>query len=804
MNSEHMRSDRPSSERASLLLEELTLEEKCAQLVGIWPWELITPDGGHASGAEHLRQAPPGHVSGLSADDATKQAELVGAVQRILVEHTRAGIPALIHAEALNGFVVGGHCVFPTPTGLASTWSPELVEKMSAVIRSQMLHAGVRHALSPVLDVAVDPRWGRVHETYGEDPYLVAAMGVSFVRGIRGDHLRDGIVATAKHFLAYGLPESGLNLSAAELGSRRLRDTYAYPFEAAIQLADLRSVMNSYADVDSVPVGASRALLTELLRNTLGFQGFVTSDYTTTQHLVQRQKVAADAAEAGRLALTAGLDVELPTEFAFGSVLAEEVRKGTVAIEDVDVAVERVLRAKFDLGLFENPYPREQIDLDATNCVGDDLSRELARRAVVLLTNDGVLPLQAGTRLAVVGPHAAAATYQFPTYTYPAYREMVTRMSQGELGNAVGVDVANATWHAALFPREDVEELVRRRHGATALADELVAHGNVVGVATGAPLTGGPDAEELRRAEEAAAHADVLILALGGASLWFNGPRTEGEGSDSVDIALPPGQVALAKAMAALGKPLVVVLFQGRGYALPPAVLDASAVVVAPFGGPHGPRAVGEVLLGEVNPSGKLPYSIPRHSGQVPIYHYMRNGSGQHQALPPSVDHHYLDLPATPAFAFGHGLSYTEFELDDLRHDTVVQVDGSLRVSTRVRNTGTRAGDVVVQLYAQMRSTGVTRPSQQLVGFARAALDPGAAAVVKFQVEASQLGCTGIDGHFSVAASRSSLFVGFHSTDRALSGEFEIVGDALRLSSAQRAFLSTSEVVDVSTASQAG
>lgn len=798
MNSDHLSPHRSSSERASLLLAELTLEEKCAQLVGIWPWDLITPDGRRLTGADDLlRRTPPGHVSGLIVDDAKTQADLVGAVQKILVNETRAGIPALVHAEALNGFVAGGHCVFPTPTGLASTWSPELVEQMTTLIRSQMLRAGVRHALSPVLDVAVDPRWGRVHETYGEDPYLVAAMGVGFVRGLQGQDLRDGIVATAKHFLAYGLPESGLNLSPAELGSRRLRDTYAYPFEAAIQLADLRSVMNSYADVDSVPVGANRAVLTDLLRDTLGFKGFVTSDYTTTQHLVERQKVAADAAEAGRLALAAGLDVELPTEFAFGSVLAEQVRTGAVRGEDVDVAVERVLRAKFDLGLFENPYPREHIDLDATNRRGDDLSRELARRAVVLLSNDGLLPLTADTAVAVVGPHATAAAYQFPTYTYPAYRAMVTRMSQGELGNAVGVDTANAAWHQALFPPEDVEELVRRRHGATALADDLRGRCHVVGVADGAPLTGDADSAELRRAEEAAAGADVVVLALGGSSLWFNGPRTEGEGSDSVDVSLPPGQVALAKAMVALGKPVVVVLFQGRGYALPPEVLSASAVVVAPYGGPHGPRAVAEVLLGEVNPSGKLPYSIPRHSGQVPVYHHKRNGSGQYQALPPAVDHHYLDLPATPAFPFGHGLSYTDFELQDLQYDAVVQVDGSLRVSAQVIHTGARAGDVVVQLYAQLRSTGVTRPAQQLLGFARAALEPGAASTVTFHVDASLLGCTGLDGKFAIGPGRASLFVGLHSDDRALSGDFEIVGSTRRLSSEQRSFLSTSDVLDL-------
>jgi beta-glucosidase len=790
---------RPSAERAALLLEELTIEEKCAQLVGVFPWVLITPDGGAAEGSAPLLDAPPGHISGLAVDDHRTLTDLVGAIQRLMLERTRARIPALIHAEGLNGFVTGGHTVFPSPTGLASTWSPDLVQEMASVIRAQMLSAGVRQALSPVLDVAVDPRWGRVHETYGEDPYLVAAMGVAYVRGLQGEDLNDGIIATAKHFLAYGLPETGLNLSAAELGSRRLRDVYAYPFEAAIRLAGMRSVMNSYADVDSVPVGASRAVLTDLLRGELGFSGFVTSDYTTTQHFVERQKVAENPEEAGRLAVAAGLDVELPNEYAYGSVLAAQVRQGAVRMADVDVLVERVLRAKFDLGLFEDPFPRTTIDLDATAGTGDALSGELARRSVVLLRNEAALPLEAGVRVAVVGPHADAVAYQFPTYTYPAWREMVTRMHSGALGNAVGVPPAAAHWHDALFPHEELDTLLRSRYSATSLADELRARCDVVGVEEGTtPLTGDATPESLDRARALVDAADVVVLALGGASLWFNGPRTEGEGSDSADISLPRGQVALAEAVAAAaataGKPVIVVLVQGRGYALPSAVLDAPAVVVAPYGGTYGPRAVAQALLGEVNPSGKLPYSIPRHTGQLPVYHYQRNGTGQRQPRPPAIEEHYLDLPSSPAFPFGFGLSYTRFELGDLQHDETVSTDGSLRVSARVRNAGDRSGAAVVQLYLQLRATGITRPSQQLAGLARVDLPPGAQALVSFDVDASQLRFTGLDDHSIVVPGRASLFVGLHSDDRALAGDVEVTGSARSVPGRERAFQSSAQV----------
>ena len=793
MKTDHLNTHLPSSERASLLLHELTLEEKCAQLVGVWPWHLVTPEGETVASSD-LLAAPPGAVSGLTVDTPDKLADLVGAIQRLLVERTRAGIPALIHAEALNGFLAGGHCVFPTPTGLASTWSPELVHEMASTVRVQMLRAGVRHALSPVLDVAVDARWGRVHETYGEDPYLAAAFGVAYVRGLQSDDLRDGVVATAKHFLAYGLPEGGLNLAGAELGSRRLRDIYAYTFEAAIRLAGLGSVMNSYADVDSVPVGANRAVLTDLLRDTLGFTGFVSSDYTTTQHLVERQRVAADAAEAGRLAVTAGLDLELPNEFAYGAVLAREVERGALRMADVDLCVERVLRAKFDLGLFDNPYPRESIDLQAADRTGNTLSLELAQRSVVLVQNDGLLPLAPKTKVAVLGPHADTANYQFPTYTFPAWREMVTRMHRGALGNAVGVQAAAAEWHEALFTDEDVEDLVRTRYGATALSDELTSRLELVGVEPGPSLTGRATSEVLARATALAEAADVVVLALGGASLWFNGERTEGEGSDSADVSLPSGQVELAKAVIAVGKPVVVVLFQGRGYALPPEITEAAAVVVAPYGGPHGPRAVAEVLAGEVNPSGHLPYSVPRHSGQLPVYHHQRNGSGHRSPLPPAVPHHYLDLPATPQYPFGSGSSFTRFELGELHSSPTVDTDGALEVSVRVTNAGDREGATVVQLYGQLRSSGVTRPSQQLLGFARVSLPPGEAAVVRFSVEASQLACSDLDGQVSIAPGASAFFVGLHSEDRDLSGSFEIVGPRRVVSGAGRAFLSNALV----------
>ncbi|MDQ0957347.1 beta-glucosidase-like glycosyl hydrolase [Streptomyces sp. B4I13] len=788
---DHRDAGLPANVRAELLLREMTLEEKVDQLSAEWPWNLVRADGSDAEGAEDVLKRAPGHVAGLTADDPQRLARLTGAIQRQYVTRTRLGIPALIHQEALSGFLAGGHMVFPTGTGLAAAWSPELVEEMADLVRRQMRRVGFRQALSPVMDVALDPRWGRVHETYGEDPYLAAAMSVAYTRGLQGEDLSDGVIATAKHFVGYGLASGGINLSAYEGGARRTRDLFAYPFEASIQLAGLRSVMNAYADVDGVPAGISREVLTDLLRGELGFEGFVSSDYMTLEHVVSRQHAAATPGEAGRLAVTAGLDVELPKAYGYGDALVAEVERGALDVKDVDVCVLRVLRAKFELGLFENPYPVERIDLDATRAEGGPLSRELARRAVVLARNDDLLPLSPGElAIAVIGPHADVTAPHFPTYTYPAWREMTLRMAQGELGNQVGTEPGMDSWNDELFPPVEQETFLRERYGARTLADAVSDFAPAVLVERGSTLTSAPGPEALDRVVAAARRSDVVVLALGGASLWFTGERTEGEASDSADISLPPAQVALAEAVAATGKPLVVVLVQGRAYALPEAVRNAAAVVVAPYGGPFGPTAIAEVLFGAVNPSGKLPYSIPRHTGQIPVYHHQHAGTGYRNPLPPGVDRLYLDLEATPQYPFGHGLSYTGFALDDPSGDTRIDMDGSARISATVTNTGAADGTAVLQLYVRASASGVTRPAQQLAGFARVELTAGESRRVTFRLAAGQLGHTTVARDFAVEPGQVEYFLGFDSDDRRLSGSFALVGERRVLTSAQRSFLS--------------
>jgi len=788
---DHRHPDLPADVRAESLLAQMTLEEKCAQLTSVMPWSLVRTDGSDAETAEQTLRHPPGHVAQLIADNPAQLAHLTGSLQRQFVTRTRLGIPALFHVEALNGPLAGGHMVFPTAIGLAATWSPGLVREMAALTRRQMIRTGMRLALGPVMDVALDPRWGRVHETYGEDPYLAAAFSVAHTRGLQGTDLGSGMIATGKHFLGYAVTAGGVNQSAFEAGARWTRDVFAYPFEAAIQLAGLRSVMNSYGTVDGIPAGISREVLTGLLRETLGFDGFVSSDYGTIEQVVTRQRAARSPGEAGRLAIQAGLDVEFPTIYAYGSVLAEQVELGNADIGDVDTSLRRVLRAKFELGLFENPYPQEHIDISAVAAEGRELSLELARRSVVLVKNDGILPLARGDlTVAVTGPHGQTARYHFPTYTYPGWRDAVNAIHLGGEGTMVGAENAQNSWLQELLPPADAETLARDRYGTIPLAEEIGGFADRVLSMQGSELTRPGEGDALEQAVEAARASDIAVLALGGASLWFHGERTEGEASDTADISLPAAQTALAEAVAATGTPLVAVLIQGRPFALPQVIQDAAAIIIASYGGPFGPRAVAEVLYGAINPGGKLPYSIPRHAGQIPVYHHQRSGTGFRNPLPPAVRHHYLDMPATPLYPFGHGLSYTSFALGGLDADAETDTSGSVRINATVTNTGGTPGATVVQLYVRVNTSGVTRPAQQLAGFCRVSLDPDESRRVAFTLEASQLGYTNAAREFAVEPANVEFFVGLDSDDRRLAGSFEVTGKPRPLTSSERSFLS--------------
>jgi beta-glucosidase len=800
----------PVSERVQDLLGRMTLQEKAFQLVGLMPIALVGADGVDPERMREMIGQGLGQVSapGLIGYKAPPQmAAMTNAIQRFLVEETRLGIPAVVHNEALNGLVAPECPNFPTAIGLAATWDPEGVEQMTDLIRRQMRAVGFHQALSPVMDVARDARWGRVHETYGEDPYLCSAMSVAFTRGLQGEDLTRGAIATGKHFLGYGLSEAGQNMAATQIGNRELYETFARPFEAAIRMAGLGSIMNSYSEIDGIPVGASREILTELLRGVMGFEGVVVSDYFTIQWLETRVGTARSPAHAGAQALAAGLDIELPIPHGYGPALIQAVEEGLAPVEHVDRAVRRVLESKFMLGLFEQPYVDEAAALPPfVDPANEQVSRRLADESMTLLKNEGdLLPLAKGRgTIAVIGPHADTVMTYFPGYTYPAGLTMFASMAQGGAGGGEGgmagitelmSPAAMGTLMREMVPvmSGGIEPYVRRQYGSETVTEavrRVAGAGATVVSARGCGVKDDPSG--LEEAVEVARSADVVILAVGGQGGWL-GSGTEGEGGDTADIDLPAVQRQLIRAVTETGTPAAMVLFQGRPYGLAEVVDLVPAILVAYYPGQEGGGAIAATLFGDVNPGGKLPVTLPRHSGQVPIYHYHKLGSGYGRA---ESDMHksYTDMPATPLFPFGHGLSYTTFAYGDLAiNPKEVDTGGAVRIACTVTNSGSVAGDEVVQLYLRDREATVTRPVQELAGFKRVSLAPGESRRVTFTVQASQLCFYDRDMRIVVEPGNVDIMVSSSSDDHRLTGEFVLTGE-VREVAGTRAFLSSAEV----------
>ncbi|MCS6827133.1 MAG: glycoside hydrolase family 3 C-terminal domain-containing protein [Caldilinea sp.] len=797
-------------QRVEDLLSRMTLEEKVAQLCGLMPMAFWGPQGVNQAKMQATLPHGIGQISGIGmmgGAQIRRTVEGLNQIQHYLVEQTRLGIPAIFHNEALNGLVAPQAINFPTAIGLSATWEPELVEQMADVIRRQMVAAGMRQALSPVMDVARDPRWGRVHETYGEDPYLCGAMSIAFVRGLQGRDWREGVIATGKHFLGYGLSEGGLNCAATHLGERELYECFARPFEAAIREAGLASIMNSYSEINGLPCVASKEVLTHLLRGKMGFEGFVVSDYFAVRRLLTQFHVAADLEEAAIQALEAGLDVELPNPEAYPK-LVEAARAGRVDMALIDQAVRRTLTWKFRLGLFEQPYA--QVD-EVTTLFSDPeprrLSRELAAKSLVLLKNDGLLPLRKDLkRVAVIGPHADSVRAFFGWYTFPPILELMREiMRNPETAAALGLpsdDVQHVQPNEAeaireaiaeVLEAEDLETVIKAMYPAVSVREaiqQLLSPDVEVVYAQGCDLTD-PATEGFAAAVEAVKDADVAIVVLGDRSSMLNG--TTGEGKDRASLALPGVQQQLLEAVWATGTPTALVLINGRPPAVNWAAEHVSAILEAWYPGQEGGPAIVAALWGEINPGGKLPVTIPRSEGQIPIYHYHKMGSG-YQRPEENTLSQYTDIPITPLYAFGHGLSYTRFEYGNLRiHPAQVDSRGQVEIACDVTNVGERAGDEVVQLYLRDRLARVTRPVQELVGFKRIGLAPGERCTVTFTVEMRQLGFYNHEMRFVVEPGYVDVMVGGGSDDIRLRGEFEITGEVVEVMG-ERAFTSRAQV----------
>lgn len=778
-------------DRVADLLERMTAAEKVAQLGSWFAFRFVGPSGDvDTAKLAELAADGLGQVSGaalIGGSDPRQLARKLNAIQRYLVEETRLGIPAIVHNEALCGFMYGPAASFPTAINLAATWQPELIYRMADVARRQLHACGVRQALSPVLDVARDARWGRVHETYGEDPVLCAACGAAFVAGLQGEDLCNGVIATGKHFLGYGLSEGALNQAAVHLGPRELYEVFALPFEAAIREAGLASVMNSYSEIDGVPVAASPEVLTGMLRSELGFEGFTVADYGSVAFNLTKHRVAADESEAAILSITAGLDVELPEQRCYPSLVAA-LESGALDPEVVDGPVARVLAAKFQLGLFERPYAdEEEVTRVFVPRPADDLGREIAARSLVLLENDGVLPLRREhARIGVVGPFADSLRLMFAAYTPPAADELNRYMAAGLSGSMAGVDIRGVDIDSigeVIFgirqrgiPDADVEDATRRLYPEMpTVLDALrgAANRREVDFAGGCHFFDRYD-DEIESAVVLAKKCDVVVCALGEKTGWV-GQATGGEGRDRASLRLPGLQPELLRAVCASGVPVVLVLFSGRPLEIDELETPPAAILWAGAPGAHGPQAVADVLFGAAEPGGKLPISFPRGAAHTPVYAAQKSGSGVSSGG-------YVDSAAGPRWPFGHGLAYTTFALSDLEiAPTVALADEVVAISVAIANTGERAGSEVVQLYVRDRHASVTRPLRQLAGFLRVDLQPGEKKTIRFDLAVAQLAL--LDRHYRLVVEPGTvdIMLGTSSTEIALTNELIIDGDVTQM-----------------------
>jgi beta-glucosidase len=746
----------------------MTLEEKLAQIGSIWVFEILSrehvdPDRARARLAAGIGQIT--RVAGATSLALPAAATLANEIQRFLVEETRLGIPAIVHEECLHGLVARDAVCFPQSIGLAAAWDPGLLEALAASFARRLRAMGAHQGLAPIFDVARDPRWGRIEETYGEDPYLIAALGVAYVRGLQ-EGAGAPVLATGKHMVGHGLPEGGMNRAPAHIGARELRDVYLWPFEAAVREAGMRSMMHAYEDVDGVPCVASRELFTTTLRDEWGFDGIVVSDYAGIDELVESHSVVGDLGAAAALALEAGIDVELPSTAAYGAPLAQALADGSVDVALVDRAVARVLAVKFELGLFEHPY----VDAEAARVPFDDdraLAREAARASIVLLENDGTLPLRDDlATIAVVGPNADSARNLLGDYAHVAHIETLLEMRENPIGFPVPDDLSLSD---ELDERATILDAIRER-----------AAGAEVRHAAGGAILEAGDAD-IAEAVEAARGADVAIVVVGERS-GLTLECTCGEMRDRMELGLPGRQEELVAAVAATGTPVVLVLVAGRPLAIPAAAEVAAAVVNAWVPGDEGPGAIAEVLFGHADPGGKLPVTVPRHVGQVPIYYAHKPSGGRSHWHGEYVDGSHL-----PLWPFGHGLSYTRFALHGPSLDrTTLGPGDELAIAVEVENVGARAGDEVVQLYVRDEEASVTRPVKELRGFRRVRLEPGERRRVTFRLAAEQLAFTGLDGRLVLEPGRVGVMVGTSSTDLPCRAEVELTGEPLVLARRSR------------------
>ncbi|MCY1719397.1 glycoside hydrolase family 3 C-terminal domain-containing protein [Prolixibacteraceae bacterium Z1-6] len=747
-------------ERVNDLLLRMTLDEKIDQLSMKSLNQLKLDENGEVT-VESLEKLFGGQSIGCLESpfiEHEKIAKYSEAADKYLREKTRLGIPGIQIAECLHGQMALGATIFPQAIGQGSTWNPELMHKMGEIISTEASLSGVDQALSPLFDLGRDPRYGRIEECYGEDAHLVSQMGIAFVKGMQGDPEvtktripENRVMCTAKHFVGCGIPQAGIFIAPAVAGERELRSLHLKPFEDAVKKANIYSVMPGYHEVDGVPVHGSRWLLTDVLRKEWGFEGYVFSDYTAIQMMQSMHKTTGTKKETARKAITAGVDLEAPGRSVYGE-LKTLIENGELDESVVDISVKRILAAKFKTGMFDRPFnvSKKRGELIHTPEYVTH-ARKMAEESIVLLKNsDQLLPLDKNKikSVAVIGPNAAQV--QFGDYT-------VTK------SNDYGVTLLQGIEQIA---GDDVQINYARGCGITDL-----------------------DKSGFEEAVAAANNSDAVVLAIGGTSLIYSGigwgddkpdkHNTCGEGLDRATLDPPGVQPELIRAIYETGKPVVLVMIHGRPYSIGWEKENIPAIVEAWYPGEQGGLAIANVLFGKVNPSGKLPVSVPRSAAHVPtVYDYKPSGRGYYhrRGTPENPGRDYVFSSPDPLFCFGHGLSYTSFEYSNLNIATKEIKEGEpVKVSVMIKNTGDRVGKEVVQLYLRDVVSSVTTPVKLLKGFQKIELQPGESEKIEFSVDYDELSLYNLEMHKVVEPGDFEVQIGSSSDDIRLEGKFMVV-----------------------------
>ena len=740
--------------RAQDLLSRMTLEEKVGQLVCLMGWDSYVRNGNKVAVSEKFRNEIDSLHVGMywavfRADPWTQKtldnglnpapaAEAANAMQRYAIEHSRLGIPIFLAEEAPHGHMAIGATVFPTGLGMAATWNPQLMEQAGAVISKEIRLQGGHISYGPVLDLAREPRWSRVEETMGEDPYLIGEMGAAMVRGLgEGDlSLPYSTIATLKHFIAYGVSEGGQNGARSIVGPRELKQVFMEPFRRAINAGAL-SVMTAYNSLDGVPCTSNNTLLDEIMRLQLGFsRGFVVSDLFSIDGLRGTHHIVATTQDAAIAALTAGVDVDLGGNCY--PQLIKAIKDDIINESQLDLAVLRVLNLKFEMGLFENPYVNAKAaQKEVHNEAARATARQAALESITLLKNDGTLPLSKNVKVAVVGPNADNVYNMLGDYTAPQADGKVVTVYNG-IRAMIGE--ASCVYAKGCAVRDTNDCDIPAAVEAAMQADVVVA------------VVGGSSARDFKTSYEDTGAAT--------AEQKFISDMECGEGFDRATLDLLGRQMELLEALKKTGKPLVVVYIEGRPLNKNWADENANALLTAYYPGEQGGNAIADVLFGDYNPAGRLPVSVPRHVGQLPVYYNK----------PVPAAHDYVEMSAKPLYPFGYGLSYTTFEYSDL------MIEG-LDATFKVTNTGNRKGDEVVQLYLHQDHPSVVQPERQLKAFKRITLEPGETRQVTLNLDYDDLVIVGANMKWSVEPDTYQILIGPSSNDIRLTGKITTIPD---------------------------